>query len=66
MRVKNILIPFSLIFLNLFSSQSWVLKSKCFPINKLNCFVWNPEPQTDETVTCTSQCSNKKLSGIGI
>ena len=55
-----------LISLICLSSQSWALKAKWFPTDKINCLVWNPEPQPLETVTWSGECSNGKVNGIGI
>ena len=55
-----------LISLTCLSSQSWALKEKWFPTDKINCLVWNPEPQPLETVTWSGECSNGKANGIGI
>ena len=48
------------------SSQSWALEAKWFPTDKINCLVWNPEPQPQETVTWSGECSNGKVNGVGI
>jgi hypothetical protein len=55
-----------LISLICLSSQSWALEAKWFPTDKINCLVWNPEPQPLETVTWSGECSNGKVNGIGI
>ena len=48
------------------SSQSWALKEKWFPTDRINCLVLNPDPQNFETVIWSGECSNGKANGIGI
>ena len=65
MKKLLLILPFliSLLFL---SSQSWALKPKWFPTDKINCLVWNPAPQPLETVKWSGECNNGKVNGIGI
>ena len=48
------------------STHSWALEAKWFATDKINCFVWNPQPQPQETVTWSGECSNGKVNGVGI
>ena len=57
---------FTLIFiisLTCLSSMSWALKEKWFPTDKINCLVWNPDPQPLETVIWSGECSNEYKDG---
>ena len=63
---KLLLILLFFISLTFISSQSWALKPKWFPTDKINCYVWNPEPQPNETVSWSGECSKGKVNGIGV
>ena len=57
-----ILLLLSFYFLSLsklFAEGSW------FPTNKLNCKVWNPQPQSEETALWSGECSDGKAHGEG-
>ena len=54
------LLSFYFIFLSkVFAEATW------FPTNKLNCKVWNPQPQSDETALWSGACLNGKANGEG-
>ena len=65
--MNNILLKIMfLISLTCFTSQSWALKAKWFPTDLVNCLVWNPDPQPEETVTWSGKCLNGKVNGVGV
>ena len=54
-----IVILFLFSFSEVFAEGSW------FPTNKINCKVWNPQPQNEETAFWSGECSNGKAHGKG-
>ena len=54
-----IVILFLFSFSKVFAEGSW------FPTNKINCKVWNPQPQNEETAFWSGECSNGKAHGKG-
>ena len=65
--MNKLLVTLSFLFLlTCLSSQSWASKGRWFYTNKMNCLVWNPNPQPQEFARWSGECSNGFANGVGI
>ena len=62
---KSILVSLPLGFI-LFAISNTAFAGKWFPTNKINCQIWNANPQTNETANWSGKCLNGKANGYGI
>ena len=49
----------------LFAISNTALAEKWFPTNKINCQIWNANPQNNETANWSGKCFNGKANGYG-
>jgi len=53
------------VILSLFSFSEVFAQGSWFPTNKINCKVWNPQPQNEETALWSGECLDGKAHGKG-
>ena len=62
--LKLIVVVLALSFI-LFSISNTAFAKKWFPTNKINCQIWNANPQPTETANWSGKCVNGKAHGYG-